>query len=144
MAYSSNISAFLPNSQTTDLFDAYRILVAVELLLKDAGMNAGTSGHDIPAMLNQLINKNPHTAAQIYAHIAKLKFDLQNLTCNDKKNQPAAVKADNYPHARYTRMCGDWNGIRETPAQAIKCLSVTCHSLLAHLKAHRKDLGLTI
>ena len=148
MAYRTNISIFLPNGPPNPLLDAYRILVAIELALKDVGFNGGTSGHDIPSMLTQAATQaatlHPMVASQLIAHQAKLKADLCQLTCNNKMIQPASVSANNYPHARYTRFTGDWNGIGETPHQSIVVLAQTCNGLLAHLQTHKAILGINL
>lgn len=130
---------FLPNGPPNLLLDAYRILVAIELALKDVGF---TGGHDIPSMLTQAANRHPMQAGQLNALQAKLSADLRQLTCNSPKGPPAPVLANNYPHARYTRFTGDWNGDNETPPQSIAALAQTCHSLLAHLRTHKATLGI--
>lgn len=139
MTYRTNISIFLPNGPPNPLLDAYRILVAIELALKDIGC---TGGHDIPTMLSQAAAQHPMLASQLNTHQAKLSADLRQLTCNSPRGQPAPVLANNYPHARYTRFTGDWNGVSETPPQSIAVLAQTCHSLLAHLRAHKATLGI--
>jgi hypothetical protein len=144
VTYKTNISTFLPNGPQTPLLESYRILVAIELALKDRGFNAGTTGHDIPAMLAQTAIQHPTLASQLNAHQAKLHSDLIQLTCNDKNNQPIFVRANNYPHARYTRFVGDWGGVRETSFQAIEALAQTCNSLLGHLQTHKTTLGIQI
>lgn len=130
---------FLPNGPPNLLLDAYRILVAIELALKDVGF---TGGHDIPTMLSQAAAQHPMLASQLNAHQAKLSTDLRQLICNNPKGHPAQVLANNYPHARYTRFTGDWDGANETSPQSIAVLAQTCHSLLAHLQAHKATLGI--
>ena len=144
MAYQTNISIFLPNGPPSLLVDSYRILVAIELALKDRGFNGGTSGHDIPSMLAQTAIHHPALTSQLNAHQAKLHSDLVQITCNDKNNQPVAVKANNYPHARYTRFVGDWGGVGETSHRSIAALAQTCNSLLGHLQTHKVTLGIQI
>ena len=144
MAYRTNILTFLPNGPPTPLLDAYRILVAIELALKDVGFTGGNGGHDIPSMLAQSANRYPMLARQLNGHQAKLSTDLGQLTCNSAKGQPVPVLANNYPHARYTRFVADWNGVSETPTQSVVVLAQTCHSLLADLQTHRATLGIQI
>lgn len=144
MAYQTNISTFLPNGPPSPLLDSYRILVAIELALKDRGFNGGTSGHDIPSMLAQTAIQHPTLASQLNAHQAKLHSDLAQITCNDKNSQPVFVKANNYPHARYTRFVGDWGGVSETSQESIEALAQTCNSLLGHLQTHKATLGIQI
>lgn len=144
MVYRTNISTFLPSGPTNLLVDAYRILVAIELALKDSGFTAGTSGHDIPSMLAQAAIRCPTMASQLNAHQAKLSADLTQIICNNKHNLPTPVKANNYPHARYTRFMGDWNGVHETPQQLIVALAQTCNSLLSHLETHKATLGIQL
>lgn len=141
MAYQTNISAFLPNGPPNPLLDAYRILVAIELALKDIGCTC-TGGHDIPTMLGQAASRHPMLASQLNVHQARLRADLSKLTCNSPKGQPAPVLPNNYPHARYTRFTGDWGGIHETPHQSVAVLAQTCHSLLSHLQTHKVTLGI--
>lgn len=142
MTYRTNISVFLPSGPPNPLLDAYRILVAIELALKDVGCTGGTSGHDVPKMLDQAAAQHPMLASQLNAHQTKLRADLCQLTCNSSNGQPAPVSANNYPHARYTRFSGDWGGIRETPHQSIVDLARTCNSLLSHLQTHKATLGI--
>lgn len=126
------------------LLESYRILVAIELALKDGGFGAGSSGHDIPLMLAQTAAQHPTLASQLNAHQAKLRADLVQIICNNKFNEPVSVSPNNYPHARYTRFTGDWDGIRETLPQSISTLAQTCNSLLSHLKTHKATLGIQI
>lgn len=144
MAYHTNISTFLPNGPSNPLIDAYRILVAIELALKDVGCIGGASGHDIPAMLAQAANQHQLLASQLNVHQARLRADLVQLICNNPKGQPAQVPANNYPHARYTRFAGDWSGISETTHQSISALAQTCNGLLVHLQAHKATLGIQL
>lgn len=148
MTYRTNISIFLPNGPPNPLLDSYRILVAIELALKDLGVTGGTTGHDIPSMLAQVATQaatlHPMLASQLITHQAKLKEDLCRITCNNKMSHPVSVSANNYPHARYTRFTGDWNGIGETPHQSIVVLAQTCNSLLAHLQTHKATLGINL
>ncbi len=141
MTYRTNITVFLPNGPSNPLLDAYRILVAIELALKDVGCTC-TGGHDIPTMLSQAASQHPTLASQLNVHQARLTADLRRLTCNSPKGQPAPVLANNYPHARYTRFTGDWNGLSETPHQSIVELAQTCNSLLSHLRTHKATLGI--
>lgn len=141
MTYHTNISAFLPNGPPHPLLDAYRILVAIELALKDIGCTC-TGGHDIPTMLSQAASQHPMLAGELNTHQAKLRADLCQLTCNSPKGQAAPVSANNYPHVRYTRCIGDWGGNSETPHQSIVNLAQTCYSLLSHLQTHKATLGI--
>lgn len=144
MPYKTNISAFLQGENPSPLLESYRILVAIELALKDLGITGGTTGHDVPSMLAQTAIKHPTLAAQLNAHQAKLNADLVQITCNDKNSQPTPVKANNYPHARYTRFIGDWNGVSETPNNSLAALAQTCNNLLGDLRTHRATLGIQI
>lgn len=144
MAYKTNISIFLPNGTQNGLVESYRILVAIELALKDAGFNGGPGGHDIPGMLAQVSVQHPPLAGQLIAHQAKLTTDLGQITCNNKNNSPAPVPANNYPHARYARLNGDWAGVSETPQAFITTLTQTCNSLLSDLQTHKATLGIQI
>lgn len=144
MAYQTNISTFLPNGPPSPLLDSYRILVAIELALKDRGFYGGTTGHDIPSMLAQTAVQHPALASQLNAHQAKLNSDLVQIICNDKNSKPVFVKANNYPHARYTRFFGDWGGVNETSHPSIAALAQTCNSLLSHLQTHKVTLGIKI
>lgn len=144
MPYTTNVSAFLQIGTGNLLFDSYRILVAIELALKDLGIDSGTTGHDVPSMLAQAAVQYPALAAQLNTHQAKLRADLVQIICNDKNRQPTAVKSNNYPYARYTRFTGDWGGISETPAQCLAALAQTCNSLLGDLRTHKATLGIQI
>jgi hypothetical protein len=144
VTYQTNISTFLPNGPPSPLLDSYRILVAIELALKVQGFNGGQNGHDIPLMLAQTAAQHPTLAGQLNTHQAKLRADLVRITCNNKNNQPVAVQANNYPHARYTRLVGDWGGVNETSHQSIAALAQTCNSLLSHLQANKATLGIQI
>lgn len=143
MAYQTNIAAFLSTGSNHPLLDAYRILVAIELALKDAGCNR-QGGHDIPSMLAQTASKHPTLASQLNAHLAKLRNDLTQLVCNGPHGSPTQVPARNYPYARYTRFAGDWAGIDETPSQQVIALAQTCNSLLLHLQTHKVTLGIQL
>lgn len=144
MPYITNISIFLPNGPPHGLPESYRILVAIELALKDAGFDGGVSGHDIPGMLAQASMQYPFLAGQLNGHQAKLAADLVQITCNNRGNSPDAVKANNYPHARYARLDGDWAGVSETPQAFIATLTQTCNSLLSDLQTHKATLGIQI
>ena len=141
VTYRTNISVFLPNGPPNPLLDAYRILVAIELALKDGGC---TGGHDIPSMLAQAATRHPILARQLNGHQAKLSADLRQLICNSTMGQPVPVLPNNYPHIRYTRFTGDWNSVNETPTQSLTVLAQTCNSLLADLKTHQATLGIQL
>lgn len=144
MPYKTNISIFLPNGPISGLIDSYRILVAIELALKDGGFNGGPSGHDIPGMLAQASVRCPTLAAQLQAHQARLATDFAQIICNSRNGNPVAATASNYPHARYTRFIGDWAGVSETPVLAMVALTQTCNSLLNDLQKHSAQLGIQI
>lgn len=113
MPHKSNIAAFLLQSQPNPLLDAYRILVSVELALKDAGFFTGQGGHDVPAMLSkaaQHVSTTGHLmlAGQISSHETKLRQDLGQLLTTRENGSVKAVPGYSYPHARYTRFTGDW------------------------------------
>ena len=143
MAYTTNISAFLPTETYSPLLDAYRILVAIELAFKDVGYN-GAGGHDIPSMLAQAAIHYPLLASQLNAHQARLRTDLVQLICNNARGQPAQVLANNYPHVRYTRFAGDWGGVSETTHLSVRSLAQTCNNLLVHLQTHKATLGIQL
>lgn len=133
---------FLPPSgaSSNKLLDAYRILVAIELALKDAGF---TGGHNIPDMLSKINNSNPSI---LFAPIEiRLRRDLKNIMCNDIASKPPrGVKESSYPEIRYTRFSGDWNGAQETSTESIDSLFQTTYILLNHLKEHKTTLGINL
>ena len=148
MAYKTNIAMFLPPSgvasnqtnQAQQLLDAYRILVAIELALKDAGF---TGGHHIPEMLSKIPAKHPSLSFTKFQN--DLRRDLTKIICNDiGQKPPRGVKESSYPEIRYTRFLGDWAGIQETSPTDIKSLFQTVHNLLSYLRQHKNVLGITI
>jgi len=149
MPHTTNIKAFLPNAPSTPILEAYRILVSIELALKDAGFFAGQGGHDIPAMLSMAAQRASGNgqlvlAGQIGAHQAKLRNDLAQLLTTRENGTIQSVPAHSYPHARYTRFAGDWGGVSETLSQAVIDLAQTCHSLLVLLRTNRIALGMNL
>lgn len=144
MSYKTNILAFLQIETYHPLLESYHILIAIELALKDLGMQSGNTGHDIPSMLAQTAQQYPALAARLHAHQARLQTDLTQIICNHKNRHPVAVQQNNYPNVRYTRFAGDWNGVGETSAQSLTNLAQTCNSLLMELRAHKAILGIQI
>lgn len=114
--YRTNTSAFLPDRPANLLLNARRILVVMELTLKDA---ICTGGHDTPSTLAQATNKHLLLAGQRNVHPARLRADLTQWVCNDTKGQPALVAATSCPRARYTRFAGHWDGVSETEVAPI-------------------------
>ena len=148
MAYTTNIAMFLPPSgaasnqanQAKQLLDAYRILVAIELALKDAGF---TGGHHIPEMLSKIPAKHPSLSFTKFQN--DLRRDLTKIMCNDRDSKPPRrVKESSYPEIRYTRFSGDWGGVHETSFESINSLFQTTHNLLSYLRQHKNVLGITI
>jgi hypothetical protein len=149
MPHTSNIKAFLQTLQPNHLLDSYRILVAVELALKDAGLSTVPSDHDVPAMLSRCAlqmaaSGNNALSAQITAYETKLRADLAQLWCTNAKGTIIPVPARSYPYVRYTRHVGEWGGVSETLAQSIVDLAQTCNSLLAFLLANATSIGVKL
>lgn len=149
MSYRGNIGAFLLVASPNHLLDSYRILVAVELSLKDGGFTPVQSGHDVPSMLTQAAQRagaggHHILAGQIAAEEAKLRTDLAKLRCTNPNGTTRGVPDYNYPYVRYTRFAGDWGGVDETGPQALSDLSQRCNSLASLLRAHQAELGIQI
>lgn len=145
MAYTTNIAMFLPPSGTSSnevnkLFDTYRILVAIELTLKDAGF---TGGHHIPEMLSKIPARHPSLSFAKFQN--DLRRDLTQIMCNDRDSKPPRrVKESSYPEIRYTRFSGDWGGMQETSFESIKSLFQTTNNLLSYLRQNKNVLGINI
>lgn len=147
MAFTSNIRAFRDLSQQEDLVDLYRMLVALELALKDANcVTTGPANHDVPSMLAIAAHLPsaaalPFVSAQLIGYAAALKNDLTSVTCQGKDGNPCPVPAKSYPFIRYARRVGDWGGVAETPAQALSALRATCHNIIQLFLTHGAALG---
>lgn len=145
MAYTKNKRAFALDASQSDLFDSYRTLVIIELALKDKGLSAGNTGHDIPSMLAQLSSQSSSIlGASLNAHQTQLRNALRALLCNNKHNRAVGVSTDNYPHTRYTRLPGDWLGVNETPPSALQDLRKACMNLYSFLQSQQAPLGIQI
>ena len=147
MAFKSNIKAFYQNN-TDPLFVSYRLLVAIELALKDAKYPP-LGSHDIPSMLanaarSPTLSVAPAIAPQLLSLSAKLKRDLGAITCQDKKGAPQSVPPASYPYIRYSRCAGDWGGASETPLSNLIALRDTCQSICSFLSTHRNSIGVSI
>ena len=141
MPHTKNIQAFITLSGPNALVMAYGILVGLELALKDAGFKAGTGGHDVPAMLGRAKQTLATAgelvlAAQITGLEAKLKNDLNQLTCTSQSGNVQLVPAHSYPYSRYTRFQGDWGGNGETANATVTELLQTCKQILNFLQAN--------
>lgn len=146
MAFTSNIRAFYNLSQPHPLFDSYRLLVALELALKDANCTVPGGGHDVPNMLVAAANLPsavalPHISAQLNSYSAKLRIDLGSITCQGKKSLPEPVPPSSYPYIRYSRCFGDWSGVKETSSQTLTTLETTCRLICAFISAHGALIG---
>jgi len=146
MAFKSNIRAFYNLTKSHPLLDSYRLLVALELALKDANCAAHGGGHDVPNMLVTASNSPsaaafPLVSAQLKSYSTKLRTDLGSITCQGKNSLPAPVPPSSYPYIRYSRCFGDWSGINETPTQTIQTLETTCRSICAFISAHGVKIG---
>jgi len=146
MAFKSNIRAFYNHSKSHPLLDSYRLLVALELALKDANYVAHCGSHDVPNMLVTASNSLsvaafPLVSAQLKSYSAKLRSDLGSITCQGKNSLPTPVPPSSYPYIRYSRCFGDWSGINETPAHKLTTLETTCRSICAFITAHSVQIG---
>lgn len=147
MSFASNKKAFLNPATPSSLFRTYCILVAIELALKDANVLVLNGGHDVPTMLQQAATAAlapPSITAQLNSLLAKLRVDLNSITCQGRNGQPTAVPSHSYPYLRYTRQIGDWGGVSETPANLIQALEATCNSLRIFLNTHSATLGVQL
>jgi hypothetical protein len=133
MAYTTSIRAFGRLALRDALVDSYRMLVALELALKDAKCFNGGSGHDVPSMLTVAAYlpatlNFPYVGAQLLGYSATLKSDLVAIYCQGKDGKPTTVPWHNYPYIRYTRRPGDWGGVAETPTRSIvsQATAVSC------------------
>jgi len=147
MGYLTSTRAFRSLSAQDPLVDSYRLLVAVELALKDANLGPA-SGHDVPTMLaaasQAVAVAAPFLATQLNGFSASLANDLQHVTCNDRNGQAVPVPARSYPYLRYCRRAGDWAGAHETPTAAIAALESNCQSLCRFLVMHGAQLGISL
>jgi hypothetical protein len=149
LAYTSNIREFSSTSGGP-ISTAYRLLVAIELALKDAGLAPpGTGGHDIPSMLaNAALAANaagqPFLSGQLSAYSAQLTASLGAITCTGLKQAFQQVPSTSFPYIRYTRVAGEWGGTNETPNHVIKTLEMLCQTLFGFLLAHGKPIGVKL
>lgn len=147
MAYTRNKAGFLRAPQSDSMVSAYRMLVAIELALKDSNFLVGGSGHDVPGMLGRLATScvsAPLLAAQVNAMATTLKRSLGQITSQGKDGLPMAVPTNNYPVIRYSRRVGDWGGVSETPDQIFVDLENECRGLCAFLAANARHLGVVL
>lgn len=144
MAYTTSTRAFRDLATQDPLVDSYRLLVAIELALKDAALGP-PGGHDVPAMLSAAAHTAsstfPFVSAQLNSYAASLGHDLGQISCNDRNGNVSPVPSKSYPHMRYGRRFGDWGGVSETPAAALGTLESTCHLLCGFLIAHGAKFG---
>jgi hypothetical protein len=101
------------------LAKCYLACVYLELCLKSVPpliQHAGTSGHDLPAMLCMLATSqaSPATVRTARALAAMLGTKLSRLHCMGRGQQPALVPSGNYPHMRYLRHDSDWPGTTQS------------------------------
>lgn len=148
MAFTRTIRAFGALSHRDPLVDAYRILVAIELALKDAGC-VSPQGHDVPTMLAHAAviaapSQANYVSAQLTSFSAQLRNDLTAIICQGKNGHPCSVPPHSYPHIRYVRQQGDWGGIQETPANLILGLEATCQHIMRYLSIHGKSIGVLL
>lgn len=144
MAFTSNIRAFRNLDQPDALVNSYRLLIAVELALKDGSCMVQGGGHDVPGMLQVAANLSTATtyvSAQLNALSQNLRNDLGSITCQGKNGAPNPVRPASYPDLRYGRQAGDWGGLCETPTSCFASLELTCLNLCAFLSAHGAHLG---
>lgn len=147
MALTKNIQSFRKCNESDDLVGAYRLLVALELALKNQGFTSlgSRSGHDVPGLLQSAaMAPSGAVAAQLIGHAAALRNQLQLIFCVGRSIQSQLVPPDNYPYMRYVRMHGDWNGVDETPQQTLKDLYVMCESICNFLKANESSIGVIL
>lgn len=147
MAYTTSTRAFRELTKQDPLVDSYRMLVAIELALKDASFGP-PDGHDVPAMLSAAAQAAsatfPFVSGQLNGYGAQLVRDLGQITCNNRLGQASPVPAKSYPHLRYGRRIGDWGGVNETPNPAFGALESTCHLLCAFLITHGAKIGVRL
>ncbi len=146
MAFTSNIQEFLSPTLSGQLVTSYRLLVAIELALKDGNCTAA-DGHDIPTMLQVAANlpgTAPMISAQLNSFSAALRSDLGTITCQGLNGRPKPVPPNKYPYIRYNRYAGDWGGIDETAPVAITSLENTCRGLCVFLAAHGAAIGVRL
>jgi len=146
MAFTSNIRAFFNLAHPNALVHSYRLLVAVELALKDGNCTVPGGGHDVPGMLQVAANLPtalalPYVSGQLLSFSQHLRNNLGLIICQGKNGAPQSVPPANYPYIRYGRHMGDWGGLDETPDQYFADLEHTCQNLCAFLSAHGAHLG---
>jgi hypothetical protein len=147
MGFNQNIRVFRMLSQQSELVDAYRMLIAIELVLKNASGSTPNAGHNIPAMLTRLASTAPvgmSISGPLNSLARALKTDLNAIVCQGKDGHPCPVPDYSYPYMRYTRFSGDWGGSSETPLVNIKKLEATCHNIISFLSAHKAVIGVVI
>jgi hypothetical protein len=144
MAFTTNVQVFKAPSTAHELSVSYRLLVAIELALKDASCGVTGSGHDVPAMLAVAANlpsATPLVSGQLNSYAFQLKRALVVICCQGKSGAPASVPAHNYPYLRYCRCEDDWGGVGETASANLTALAVVCQNLCAFLSVHGGTLG---
>lgn len=146
MAFTSNIKAFGNLGSADALVNAYRLLVAAELALKDGSWTHLTKGgHDVPQMLQNaaysLNAPGPLSVKLIYL-VNALRRDLGKIMCQGIDNLPKAARSHAYPDIRYGRHSGDWGGASETPDQHFADLELTCRDLCNVLSQHGAQIGI--
>lgn len=146
MAFTTNIRIFKLPSPQHALSVSYRLLVAVELALKDANC-AGGGGHDVPGMLTVAANlptATPHISGQLNSYALQLRATLGQITCQGRNGAPTPVPGHSYPYLRYCRVAGDWGGVHETAAARLAALALICQNLCAFLSVHGRTLGVSL
>jgi hypothetical protein len=144
MPFQGNRSAFANLNQQNCLIDSYRMLVALELALKDLGITP-SGGHDIPMMLVPLSvtgSPSPIVAGQLNTHISQLRHDLNSIVCQGRNGTPQSVPSHSYPYIRYARLAGDWSGHSETPLSTVQKLEATCRGLISFLRTNYPTVGI--
>lgn len=147
MAFTTNIRIFRLPSPQHALSVSYRLLVAVELALKDANCGAGGGGHNVPGMLTVAANlpaATPQISGQLSSYALQLQTTLGLISCQGKNGMPTPVPSNSYPYLRYCRVAGDWGGVNETPPANLTDLEHICQNLCAFLSVHGRTLGVNL
>ncbi|WP_185738400.1 hypothetical protein [Variovorax beijingensis] len=148
MGYITTVRAFRSLARPDPLVDSYRLLVAIELSLKDANFGAVGGGHDVPSMLSlaaaSAAGVPPFVSGRLIALATTLRNDLVRITCNDRHGNPIPVPGHSYPYLRYSRRNGDWAGVSETPQQLILDLEYTCRAVSSFLLSHGTSFGVAL
>lgn len=147
MAFTSNVRIFRNLAQPESLVNSYRLLVALELALKDGNCAVAGGGHDVPKMLvvaARLPAAQVFVSAQLLSFSQKLQANLGLITCQGVNGLPRPVPPHSYPYIRYGRRVGDWGGNSETPNAHFFDLELTCQNLCAFLVVHGPNLGVNL